>query len=421
MASNAKNLAEYLNNQTTSATADIADGSITTDKLAADAVTAAKLADNAVVSANLSAGTLEGSGVNLGRRNIIINGAMQVAQRGTSSTGVGADGVSGYHNIDRMRIAIGTTSAGRVSMTQTAVTDLAGFSKSLKIQCTTIDTSIAAGERLVLNYRFEGQDLQRLKASSSSTKAFTISFYARANAAFNLVSEIIFGADTSKNSEANQVNALTTSWQRFTMTVPAATNTQIDNVTTHDTDLMFWMHAGSTYQGGSNSTTLRPNVNANRGNGASSIFASTNNFIEITGIQMEVGSAATDFEHLSFGEEFNLCKRYFQTLGYQYGDTIGGTNNYNGAIDAPILSTESGYSYYGGSQYPIQMRAQPTITIYARVSGTETAGKLIDFNGGGDLGNSTVNRIRANGYGYLQSASGNNYGAVYRSVSNAEL
>ena len=139
-------------------------------------------------------------------------------------------------------------------------------------------------------------------------------------------------------------------------------NTQIDNVTTHDTDLMFWMHAGSTYQGGSNSTTLRPNVNANRGNGASSIFASTNNFIEITGIQMEVGSAATDFEHLSFGEEFNLCKRYFQTLGYQYGDTIGGTNNYNGAIDAPILSTESGYSYYGGSQYPIQMREQPTIT-----------------------------------------------------------
>ena len=297
--------------------------------------------------------------VNLGRRNIIINGAMQVAQRGTSSTAVGADGVSGYHNIDRMRIAIGTTSAGRVSMTQTAVTDLAGFSKSLKIQCTTTDTSIAAGERLVLNYRFEGQDLQRLKASSTSTQAFTISFYARANAAFNLVSEIIFGADTSKNSEANQVNALTTSWQRFTMTVPAATNTQIDDVTTHDTDLMFWMHAGSTYQGGSNSTTLRPNVNANRGNGASSIFASTNNFVEITGIQMEVGDTASDFEHRSFGEELALCQRYYQNY-------VTNKLYFNGSNEP---SSEIG----NGRLLPTQMRALPTVGQISSTHGSAGA------------------------------------------------
>ena len=95
--------------------ADVADGSVTTAKLAADAVTAAKLADNAVVSANLSAGTLEGSGVNLGRRNLVINGGMLVAQRGTTSTGVGADGVSGYHNMDRWRIGINATNQNNCS------------------------------------------------------------------------------------------------------------------------------------------------------------------------------------------------------------------------------------------------------------------------------------------------------------------
>jgi len=338
---------------------------------------------------------------NTGRRNIIINGAMQVAQRGTSSTGVGADGVSGYHNIDRMRIAIGTTSAGRVSMTQTAVTDLAGFSKSLKIQCTTTDTSIAAGERLVLNYRFEGQDLQRLKASSTSTQAFTISFYARANAAFNLVSEIIFGADTSKNSEANQVNALTTSWQRFTMTVPAATNTQIDDVTTHDTDLMFWMHAGSTYQGGSNSTTLRPNVNANRGNGASSIFASTNNFVEITGIQMEVGDAATDFEHRSVAEELALCQRYF----YKFINTglSDQFNFYSPYSPAQVTAGLPNSSAICPMTFPTTMRAAPTMAT--------------------TLSGGTLNRQTSTPFGYVAQIGTTSTGTHYitQYLANAEL
>ena len=271
---------------------------------------------------------------------------MIVAQRATSSTGLGT--ANGYFTVDRMRMAIGTTSAGRFTMAQTAVTDLSGFSKSVKISCTTADTSIAAGERLILNYRFEGQDLQSLKSSSSSLKAFTISFYARANAAFNLVSEILFGADTSKNSEANQVNALTTSWQRFTMSVPAATNTQIDDVATHDTDLMFWMHAGSTYTSDSNSTTLRPNVNANRAAGVSSIFASTSNFVEITGIQLEIGDSVTPFEHEDYGTTLAKCHRYTYIAPQHLGYTVG--------------TPSSTVAPSGTIQFPTSMRAAPTCT-----------------------------------------------------------
>ena len=325
-------------------------GTINTNQIASEAVTVPKVTDQVLSS-----------------RNLVKNGAMIVAQRATSSTGLGA--ANGYFTVDRMRMAIGDASAGRFTMAQTAVTDLSGFSKSVKISCTTADTSIAAGERLVLNYRFEGQDLQSLKSSSSSLKAFTISFYARANAAFNLVSEIIFGADTSKNSEANQVNALTTSWQRFTMSVPAATNTQIDDVTTHDTDLMFWMHAGSTYTSGSNSTTLRPNVNANRAAGVSSIFASTSNFVEITGIQLEIGDTATPFEHEDYGTTLAKCQRYYEVLPQHTGSF------------SVIATYRSGTDYRTQWIFKTEKRAAPTMggSFSATITATYVSAQMASY------------------------------------------
>ena len=100
---------------------------------------------------------LIGSQTALSNRNLIINGAMNVSQRATSSTGVGAS--SGYFTVDRFALAFSGT-AGRLTMTQTAVTDLPGFTKCIKLDCTTADTSIAAGEFFLLQYKFEGQDLQ---------------------------------------------------------------------------------------------------------------------------------------------------------------------------------------------------------------------------------------------------------------------
>ena len=114
---------------------------------------AAELAKMGVVLTNSQIG---------GRRNIVINGAMQVAQRSTSETGLGA--TSGYHTIDRMRMNL--TTSGRFTMSQSTDTP-DGFSKSLKIDCTTADTSIAADEQIRLNTRIEGQDLQQLKKGTS--------------------------------------------------------------------------------------------------------------------------------------------------------------------------------------------------------------------------------------------------------------
>ena len=114
-----------------------------------------------------------------GRRNLIINGAMQVAQRGTSSAVTTS---SGYFTADRFRTTVTSDSAGRHTQSQATITDLPGFANAIKLDCTTADTSIAAGEILVLATRFEGQDLQQLQKGTSSAKSVTVSFYAKGTA-----------------------------------------------------------------------------------------------------------------------------------------------------------------------------------------------------------------------------------------------
>ena len=294
----------------------------------------------------------------IGRKNIIINGAMQISQRSTSVSDLGG-GSGGYQTLDRFRIAMGATSAGRYTMSQSAVTDLEGFSNALKIDCTTADTSIAAGEALIIQQRLEGFNLQSLKASSSSTRAFTLSFYAKSNASRAIASEINFTNGT--NRQISKLHTIGTSWARYTMTVPAASSTQIDNDNSHEGDLNFWIHAGSTYSSGTiNDDALDSITNANRAVGIGSIFSSTDNTLEITGIQLEVGSVATPFEHRSFQEELTLCQRYFQALG-NYGDGDVTANRFYNADYVNIHS----FIRVG---YP-KMRTQPNLT-YSTASAT---------------------------------------------------
>jgi hypothetical protein len=117
-----------------------------------------------------------------GRRNIVINGAMNVAQRSTSVAALG-DGDEGYVTLDRFRHTA-AASAGRFTSAQTAVTDLPGFLNCLHLDCTTADTSIAATELLVIEHRIEGQDLQQLRKGTSDAEKVTVSFYMKTNAEF---------------------------------------------------------------------------------------------------------------------------------------------------------------------------------------------------------------------------------------------
>ena len=284
----------------------------------------------------------------IGRKNIIINGGMQIAQRATSETGLGAS--SKYSTLDRYAVTVGNTD-GRFTMSQSTVTDLEGFSTALKIDCTTADTSVATNEFLIIQQYVEGFNLQQLKATSTTTRAFTLSFYAKSNASRAIATEINFSNGTNKN--ASKLHTIGTSWARYTFTIPAASSTQIDNDNSLECSVNFWLHAGATYSSGTMSATLGAITNANRAVGIGSIFASTDNEIEITGIQLEVGSQATPFEHRSFGEELALCQRYYQ----QYGSA------------SPNNTTLASGLWYGAAQilctfdFIQTMRAAPTITV----------------------------------------------------------
>jgi len=244
-----------------------------------------------------------------GRRNLAYNGAMLVSQRSTSVTGIGAS--SGYFTLDRFKIAAANT-AGRLTMAQVAITDLPGFTKCLKLSCTTADASIAAGELLMLHQMLEGQDLQQLKKGTSDAEKVTVSFYVKANAAATYTFELADHDSTRKNSIEFSV---TTGWTRVILTFDGDTTDAIDNDNTVGLQMFLWLHAGSTYTGGSHTDNVwHTTVNQTVGDNNTSFFDATSRTLFITGFQVEVGSVATPFENRSFGEELALCQRYYYAV-----------------------------------------------------------------------------------------------------------
>ncbi len=282
--------------------------------------------------------------VALSNRNLIINGAMQVAQRGIDV----AWASNGYLALDRFT-TVNNNTAGRFSMKQTA-DGPSGFANCLEIDVTTDDTSIAANEHMLVGYKFEGQDLQQIAKGTADAKQITISFYVKGNGNATYMCELF---DRDNTRLIQQQFSVTSSWNRVELTFAADTTGAFDDDNLHSLDIQFWLHAGSDFTSGTyTANTWGSQVNANRAVGISSIYSSTSNYFRITGLQMEVGSVATPFEHRSYGQELALCQRYFFT-----------TDEADNIIDG--FNVTSGESYYNTYLHPVVMRADPTITIFS--------------------------------------------------------
>jgi hypothetical protein len=241
-----------------------------------------------------------------GRRNIVINGAMQVAQRATSATGVGGTNEE-YPTIDRFNFT--TTSAGRFTMSQEA-DGPDGFANSMKLACTTADTSISSTEALILQTKFEGQDVQRLMYGSSSAQPITVSFYVKGNASATYTLE---WRNEEDGRNIGKTFNVTTDWTRVSITFTGDTaGSAVDDDNTHAFTLGIWLHGGSYFSGGTFAeNTWHATNNLRIGDGQTSFLDSTNRTFFITGVQLEIGSQATPFEHRSYGEELTLCQRYY--------------------------------------------------------------------------------------------------------------
>jgi len=242
-------------------------------------------------------------------RNIIINGAMNVAQRSASLADIGS--TSGYFTCDRWLIETGNT-AGRLTMSQTADGPNGISANCIKLDCTTADTSIAAGEFFLLEQKIEGQNLQRIGKGVAGAKQVTISFYVKASAAFDFVVEF-FDDDNARH--CCKLFSTTTDWTRVEFVVPAdeddGSSPFLDD-NAQSGRLFFWLHGGTTYTSGTLATAWANQAPANRAAGIDSFFSSTDNNFFITGVQMEVGPVATEFEQEDFGTTLAKCQRYCQ-------------------------------------------------------------------------------------------------------------
>ena len=297
----------------------------------------------------------------LSNRNIVINGAMQVSQRATSATALG--GATSYPTCDRWNLQ--GSSAGRLTMTQTA-DGPSGFANCIKLDCTTADTSVDAGEYLILRQLFEGQNLQRIKKGTSAAEQITVSFYVKASGAFNFILEL-FDRDNFRG--VSKLYATTTDWVRHEITFPADTTGAFGDDNANSMDLAFWLHSGSQYSSGTLQTSWVSNTNANRAAGIGSFYSSTNNEFFITGVQMEVGPVATPFEHRSYGQELALCSRY-------YTDIVRADNNTAHLIGYTQTASVARFGFH------VPMRAAPTIVetnfMVLHAGGSEEAITSVD-------------------------------------------
>jgi len=345
-----------------------------------------------------------------GRKNIVTNGAMQVAQRSTSETGLGA--AAGYFTLDRYKIET-ASSAGRLTMTQTA-DGPSGFANCLKLDCTTADTSIHADEYLFLRQKFEGQDLQQLKKGTSDAESVTVSFYVKGDQAATYVCEL---KDNDNSRNNTQAFAVTTSWNRIELTFAADTTGALDDDNASSFEINIWLHAGSGYTGGTfASNTWASVTNANRYAGSrTSFYDSTDREFFLTGVQLEIGSQATNFEHRSFGEELALCQRYFEVLGR-------GPDSYTMTEPNMPVKIAASTTFVQGHAYKTMKRAAPTVVLYSR---NNNSGKVSTSVSGADEGNNwTITGGGVNGFHIAQRDAGTHAageGLEYGFEADAEL
>jgi len=249
----------------------------------------------------------------LGYRNVIINGAMQVAQRGTSTASITT---AGYYTADRWYTNLTTLGTWTQSVENDGPTG-SGFRKSLKMLCTTADASPAAGDALFFQNRIEGQNVQQFFKGTSSAKQFTVSFWVKSNVTGTFIVEVA-DADNSRQTSKSYTVDVADTWEKKTVVFAADTTGAFDNDNAFSLALNFHLGAGTNYTSGTLQTTWASIVTANRAVGQTNLAAATNNYWQITGVQLEAGAVATPFEFEDYGTTLAKCQRYYCKISGSY-------------------------------------------------------------------------------------------------------
>jgi hypothetical protein len=279
-----------------------------------------------------------------GRRNIIINGAMQVDQRGATVT------ASGY-SVDRFTIT--KTAMDNLVIAVTQDTDTPSeFTTALKLAVTTEESAQAVDELLDIRHIIEAQNLQHLEFGTATAKKLTLSFWVRSSTTGKYSLLFLLDDDTRSNLQSYTISTANT-WEYKTITIDGDTTGVIDNNSGIGMSIIWTLSAGTNFTGTPHAGWGAYSATEDHAHSDMVDFAAVDDgTFHITGVQLEVGSVATPFEHRSYGEELALCQRYFSHSG--------DTNN-RGMVHSCYNTVDA----YGNFSYPVPMRTAPTVTMIA--------------------------------------------------------
>ena len=291
---------------------------------------------------------------NLSNRNILINGAMQIAQRSTSSTS------SGYHTVDRFKYTYsGTDNAPTQSQSDVAAGTTPytlGFRKAYKITNANQSSGAGASDRIRLEVNLEAQDIANSGWNYTSSSSFiTLSFWVKSSVAQNFYASIRTPDGTSQNYSFETGSLTADTWTKVTKTIPGNSNLTFDNNAELGWNMEINMFTGTnTTSSGNTMNQWAAHDSSSEVPDNTATWYTTNGATwEITGMQLEVGSVATDFEHRTFAQELHLCRRYCNV--WKSKNT---TKDY--IIPAKVTDGDDAYTVYDN---PVQFRSTPSIVI----------------------------------------------------------
>ena len=372
----------------------------------------------AAITLNSSDGTCTANITNKPNRNLFINGAMLVAQRGTSSTSTGyrtVDRLSTYHgNVDeaptysQADVAAGTTPYSL------------GFRKCFKITNGNRTSGANASDEIQVDYGVEAQDIANSGWDYTSASSFiTLSYWVKSSVAQEFKAHVLTKDGTQYNFPYSLGNLSADTWTKVTIKIPGNPNLQIDNNNGNGLQINLFNQMGTALTGSVTEDTWAPFSASTRTQDQTLTWYTTDNAtFEFTGVQLEVGSTATDFEHKSFAQEVALCQRYYES---------------NMGPNAPVTTTDGSISSqwaYMGSQdsstllastgivYKVSKRTSPTVTIY-NPSNTSTANRA-NSEGNQKTVTAVYGGINAAGRVYVAGCSAGDF-VTYNWEANAEL
>jgi len=298
-----------------------------------------------------------------GNRNLVINGDMQVAQRGSFT--IDTIGSPEYGGPDRFHVwTYASTEQVVADVSQdTDVPSGLGFSNSYKFDVTTAESAVASGEALLIGHYIEAQNLQHLEYGTSSAKSLMLSFHIKSTKTGTYCLSVT-APDGSRNIIKEYTVSASNTWEKKTIIIPGDTSGTINNDNGQGLWLQWVLIAGTdrhkaadSWSGTTSDIATSNQVNA---------CDSTSNNIYLAGVQLEVGDTATDFEHRTFADEVVKCQRYFNYVRHSGTASNAGLSN----------------SY--GNYFPqASMRAAPTATAVG--SDPLTAANFTAYPGGASV------------------------------------